>query len=316
MASGLNHASYGPDNNLKYANSLSIHNSKNFGSNQSIVKGYTGPTNSQEAVSSSSPGKIPKIVSGTLNQKGGINSRLVHGSSAYGIALKPDSYGQQVPYSSMYAPIVPRGIDNTQRNSGMGAGKILLPGNLNNYEKPLFKGGRNNRMTQPISSGSMYYSTDINNNMDYSLYSGSGYPPIKGNMSHGDCSRKILVGGFINEPSSENCKSNLNNALWLKNKANIGGKKTVTLKQASSRNAYNKFFRFANQKNGGKKKSRKSRKCKKSRKSRKCKKSRKSRKSKKIQKGGVLGGMSGNPLWVNEYQTSYPPNEINPWPTK
>ena len=295
MASGLNHSSYGPDNNLKYANSLSIHNSKNFGSNQSIVKGYTGPTNSQQAVSSSSPGKIPKIVSGPLNQKGGTNSRLVHGSSAYGIALNPDSYGQQVPYSSMYAPIVPRGIDNTQRNSGMGAGKILLPGNLNSYKKPLFKGGRNNRMTQPISSGSMYYSTDINNNMDYSLYSGSGYPPIKGNMSHGDCSRKLLVGGFINEPSSKNCKSN------LKNKANRGGKKTVTLKQASSRNAYNKFFRFANQQNGGKKKS---------------KKSRKSRKSKKIQKGGVLGGMSGNPLWVNEYQTSYPPNEINPWSTK
>ena len=295
MASGLNHSSYGPDNNLKYANSLSIHNSKNFGSNQSIVKGYTGPTNSQQAVSSSSPGKIPKIVSGPLNQKGGTNSRLVHGSSAYGIALNPDSYGQQVPYSSMYAPIVPRGIDNTQRNSGMGAGKILLPGNLNRYKKPLFKGGRNNRMTQPISSGSMYYSTDINNNMDYSLYSGSGYPPIKGNMSHGDCSRKLLVGGFINEPSSKNCKSN------LKNKANRGGKKTVTLKQASSRNAYNKFFRFANQQNGGKKKS---------------KKSRKSRKSKKIQKGGVLGGMSGNPLWVNEYQTSYPPNEINPWSTK
>ena len=35
----------------------------------------------------------------------------------------------------------------------------------------------------------------------------------------------------------------------------LGPKKTVTLKEASGRTAYSKFFRFANQQNGGKRKS-------------------------------------------------------------
>lgn len=338
MSLGLNHATYGPDNKLQYANPLAAHNPKNFGSNQGIVRGFTGPINSQQAASSSAPGVRPKIVRGAMKQRGGTQSRLVHGSSAYGMALNPETYEQQIPYSSMYAPIVPRGVDNTQRTSGMGAGRTLLPGNLNNYEKPKLRGGGNNRMTLPIPSGSKYFTTKIENGMDYSIYAGSGYPPVKGNLSHGDCSRKVLIGGkgckskkyrkgkkggFIIDPPIAKCNSQLDNALWLNNhnmrrkNGGLGPKKTVTLKQASAPTAYAKFFRFANQQVAGKKnknKSKKYKKSKKSRKQRKSKKSRRQKKSRKNQKGGVLGGLSGNPLWKNEYQLSYPPNEINPWP--
>lgn len=332
MSLGLNHATYGPDIKLQYANPVAAHNPKNFGSNQGIVRGFTGPINSQQAASSSSPGVRPKIVCGPMNQRGGTQTRLVHGSSAYGMALNPGTYEQQIPYSSMYAPIVPRGVDNTQRTSGMGAGRTLLPGHLNNYEKPKLKGGGNNRMTLPIPSGSKYFTTKIENGMDYSIYAGSGYPPVKGNLSHGDCSRKVLFGGkgcksrkhrkgkkggFIIDPPIAKCNSQLDNALWLNNhnmrrkNGGLGPKKTVTLKQASGPTTYAKFFRFANQQNGGKRKTRKQRK---SRKQKKSRKQRKSKKSRKNQKGGVLGGLSGNPLWKNEYQISYPPNEINPWP--
>ena len=216
--------------------------------------------------------------------------------------------------------------------------------------------------------------------MDYSIYAGSGYPPVKGNLSHGDCSRKVLIGGmgckskkhrtrndkkggnstinfsdkmqtvnqyggFIIDPPIAKCNSQLDNALWLNNhnmkrkQGGIGPKKTVTLKQASGRTANAKFFRFANQQNGGRGQGRmspisswrpsrrtswwvsqkyggknKSKKYKKSRKQRKSKKSRRQKRSRKNQKGGVFGGLSGNPLWKNEYQLSYPPNEINPWP--
>jgi hypothetical protein len=94
----------------------------------------------------------------------------------------------------------------------------------------------------------------------------------------------------------------------------IGPKKTVTLKQASGRTANAKFFRFANQQVAGKRNKNKSKKYKKSRKQRKSKKSRRQKRSRKNQKGGVFGGLSGNPLWKNEYQLSYPPNGINPWP--
>jgi len=356
MSLGLNHATYGPDIKLQYANPLAAHNPKNFGSNQGIVRGFTGPINSQQAASSSAPGVTPKIVCGQMNQGGGTQTRLVHGSSAYGMALNPGTYEQQVPYSSMYAPIVSRGADNTQRISGMGAGRTLLPGNLNNYEKPKLRGGGNNRMTLPIPSGSKYFTTKIENGMDYSIYAGSGYPPVKGNLSHGDCSRKVLIGGmgcksrkhrkhrkgkkggdstinfsdkiqgtdqyggFIIDPPIAKCNSQLDNALWLNNhnmkrkQGGIGPKKTVTLKQASGRTANAKFFRFANQQVAGKRNKNKSKKYKKSRKQRKSKKSRRQKRSRKNQKGGVFGGLSGNPLWKNEYQLSYPPNEINPWP--
>ena len=356
MSLGLNHATYGPDIKLQYANPLASHNPKNFGSNQGIVRGFTGPINSQQAASSSASGVTPKIVCGPINQRGGTQTRLVHGSSAYGMALNPGTYEQQVPYSSMYAPIVPRGADNIQRTSGMGAGRILLPGHLNNYEKQKLKGGGNNRMTLPIPSGSKYFTTKIENGMDYSIYAGSGYPPVKGNLSHGDCSRKVLTGGkgckskkhrkhrkgknggssvinfsnqiqganqyggFIIDPPIAKCNSQLDNAIWLNNhnmrrkNGGLGPKKTVTLKEASGRTAYSKFFRFANQQNGGKRKQNKSKKYKKSRKQRKSRKSRRQKRSRKNQKGGVLGGLSGNPLWKNEYQLSYPPNEINPWP--
>lgn len=338
MSLGLNHTTYGPDIKLQYANPVAAHNPKNFGSNQGIVRGFTGPINSQQAASSSAPGVRPKIVCGQMNQRGGTQTRLVHGSSAYGIALNPGTYEQQVPYSSMYAPIVSRGMDNTQRISGMGAGRTLLPGNLNNYEKPKLRGGDKNRMTLPIPSGSKYFTTKIENGMDYSLYAGSGYPPVKGNLSHGDCSRKVLIGGkgsksrkhrksrkgkkggFIIDPPIAKCNSQLDNALWLNNhnmrrkQGGIGPKKTVTLKQASGPTAYAKFFRFANEQVAGKRNKNKSKKYKKSRKQRKSKKSRRQKKSRKNQKGGVLGGLSGNPLWKNEYQLSYPPNEINPWP--
>lgn len=338
MSLGLNHATYGPDIKLQYANTLASHNPKNFGSNQGIVRGFTGPINSQQAASSSASGVTPKIVCGPMNQRGGTQTRLVHGSSAYGMALNSGTYEQQVPYSSMYAPIVPRGADNTQRISGMGAGRILLPGHLNNYEKPKLRGGGNNRMTLPIPSGSKYFTTKIENGMDYSIYAGSGYPPVKGNLSHGDCSRKVLIGGkgckskkhrkhrkgkkggFIIDPPIAKCNSQLDNAIWLNNhnmrrkNGGLGPKKTVTLKEASGRTAYSKFFRFANQQNGGKRKQNKSKKYKKSRKQRKSRKSRRQKRSRKNQKGGVLGGLSGNPLWKNEYQLSYPPNEINPWP--
>lgn len=340
MSLGLNRATYGPDIKLQYANPLAAHNPKNFGSNQGIVRGFTGPINSQQAARSSAPGVTPKIVCGPMNQTGGTQTRLVHGSSAYGIALNPGTYEQQVPYSSMYAPIVPRGADNTQRTSGIGAGRTLLPGNLNNYEKPKLRGGGNNRMTLPIPTGSKYFTTKIENDMDYSIYAGSGYPPVKGNLSHGDCSRKVLIGGkryksrkdrkgkksgdstinlnnqyggFIIDPPIAKCNSQLDNALWLNNhnmkrkQGGIGPKKTVTLKQASGPTAYAKFFRFANQQVAGKRNKNKS---KKSKKQRKSKKSRRQRKSRKNQKGGL----SGNPLWKNEYQLSYPPNEINPWP--
>lgn len=345
MPLGLNRATYGPDIKLQYANPLAAHNPKNFGSNQGIVRGFTGPINSQQAARSSAPGVIPKIVCGPLNQRGGRIS--------FGMALNPETYEQQVPYSSMYAPIVSRGADNTQRISGMGAGRTLLPGNLNNYEKPKLRGGDKNRMALPIPSGSKYFTTKIENGMDYSIYAGSGYPPIKGNLSQGDCSRKVLIGGkgcksrkhrkgkkggdstinfsdkiqganqyggFIIDPPIAKCNSQLDNALWLNNhnmkrkQGGIGPKKTVTLKQASGRTANAKFFRFANQQVAGKRKKNKSKKYKKSRKQRKSKKSRRQKRSRKNQKGGVLGGLSGNPLWKNEYQLSYPPNEINPWP--
>jgi hypothetical protein len=183
--------------------------------------------------------------------------------------------------------------------------------------------------------------------MDYSIYAGSGYPQVKGNLSHGDCSRKVLIGGmgcksrkhrkhrkgkkggdssitfsdkiqgpnqyggFIIDPPIAKCNSQLDNALWLNNhnikrkQGGIGAKKTVTLKQASGPTAYAKFFRFANQQVAGKRNKNKSK---------KYKKSRRQKKSRKNQKGGILGGLSGNPLWKNEYQLSYPPNEINPWP--
>ena len=356
MSLGLNHATYGPDIKLQYANPLAAHNPKNFGSKQGIVRGFTGPINSQQAARSSAPEVTPKIVCGPMNQRGGTQSRLVHGSSAYGMALNPGTYEQQVPYSSMYAPIVPRGADNTQRTSGMGAGRTLLPGNLNNYEKPKLRGGGNNRMTLPIPTGSKYFTTKIENGMDYSIYAGSGYPPVKGNLSHGDCSRKVLIGGmgckskkhkkskkgkkggssainfsdkiqganqyggFIIDPPIAKCNSQLDNALWLNNhnikrkQGGIGPKKTVTLKQALGPTAYAKFFRFANQQVAGKRNKNISKKYKKSRKQRKSKKSRRQKRSRKNQKGGVLGGISGNPLWRNEYQLSYPPNEINPWP--
>ena len=366
MSLGLNHATYGPDIKLQYANPLASHNPKNFGSNQGIIRGFTGPINSQQAASSSAPRVTPKIVCGPMNQRGGTQTRLVHGSSAYGMALNPGTYEQQVPYSSMYAPIVPRGVDNTQRTSGMGAGRTLLPGNLNNYEKPKLRGGGNNRMTLPIPSGSKYFTTKIENGMDYSIYAGSGYPPVKGNLSHGDCSRKVLIGGkgckskkhrihrkgknggssginfnnqiqganqyggFIIDPPIAKCNSQLDNAIWLNNhnmrrkNGGLGPKKTVTLKEASGRTAYSKFFRFANQQNGGQGRMSTIRSFRGSRGSRrdsqkyggknKSKKSRKQKRSRKNQKGGVLGGLSGNPLWKNEYQLSYPPNEINPWP--
>ena len=52
MSLGLNHATYGPDIKLQYANPLATHNPKNFGSNQGIVRGFTGPINSQQSASS------------------------------------------------------------------------------------------------------------------------------------------------------------------------------------------------------------------------------------------------------------------------
>lgn len=279
MSLGLNHAVYGPDIKLNYANPLSTHNPKNFGSNQSIVKGFTGPLTSQKAAASSAPGKIPPIVCGPLNQNGGTKISLVHGSNSYGMALNPETYEQQVPYSSMYAPIVRRGLDIGHRDSGMGAGKTLLPGHLNNYEPPKLIGG-SNRSPLPIPTGSKYFTTNIENGMDYSIYSGSGYPPVKGNLSHGDCSRKIKggrknkksikyyrngggtlsfddrlegqyqAGGFIQDPPIKKCNSQLDNAIWLNNK--YGGN-SVTINQASSRKAYKEFFKYANQQNGGKK---------------------------------------------------------------
>lgn len=334
MSLGLNHAVYGPDIKLNYANALSTHNPKNFGSNQSIVSGFTGPLTSQKAAASSAPGVVPQIVCGPLNQKGGTRISSVHGSNSFGMALNPETYEQQVPYSSMYAPIVRRGLDIGHRDSGLGAGKTLLPGHLNNYEPPKLIGG-SNRSPLPIPTGSKYFTTNIENGMDYSIYVGSGYPPIKGNLSHGDCSRKIKggrknkkskkkyrkgggtlsfekklqgahqTGGFIQDAPIGKCNSQLNNASWLNNKY-MGGN-TVTINDASKRTACKKFFRYANQQNGGKK-TKKYKKLK-SKKNRKNKK-----KTKRYQKGGILGGLSGNPLWKQPYQLSYPPNEINPWP--
>ena len=67
-------------------------------------------------------------------------------------------------------------------------------------------------------------------------------------------------GGFIIDPPIAKCKSQLDNAIWLNNhnmrrkSGGLGPKKIVTLKEASGRTAYSKFFRFANQQNGGKRK--------------------------------------------------------------
>ena len=309
MSLGLNHTSYGPDIKLEYANPLALRNPKSFGSNEGLVNGFTGPINSQQAANSSAPGLIPKIVSRTKNKIGGTQTKLVHGSSAYGISLKPGSYEQQLPYSSMYAPIVSRGVDNIQRSSGIGAGRILLPGNLHNYEKPKLRGG-DNRMTLPIPTGSKYFTTKIENGADYSIYSGSGYPPIKRNLSHGNCSRKVLIGGKrYKSKKYKKDKKNYNKIQAANHYGGCGQKKTVTLKQASKPTANTNFFRYDNQQVAGKRKQNKSKKYKKTRKQ----KSKKTRRKKRLRKN-LNGGLSGNPLWKNEYQLSYPPNEINPWP--
>ena len=185
MSAGLYH---GPSPHIisPYANVTAKHNPMSFGSNTGAVRGYTGPPNSPLAASAS--GTLPPKVT----YHGG--KKLVHGSNGYGMALKPSTVEQQLPYSSMYAPIVPRGYEEMHRPLGMGAGNEIIPGNL--YAPPSFFKGGNNRNTLPIPSGSEYYSVDIPKGTDLSVYAGSGYPPFKGDLSHGNCNHKSqLIGG-------------------------------------------------------------------------------------------------------------------------